>query len=171
MVPLALSSSVAVKVGHSYGLKKMLFLKHYAISALILIFIFSILTFSAYLLIPTQLIVLITDKNEVIAVAVTLMFYVALFQVPDALQACLQGILRGISVTKPTMWITIISGAASAPISYYFAFILGYEARGLWMALGIVLTIQFFCYLILLNKKLSELENSWLMEGDQKSPI
>lgn len=170
MVPLALSSSVSVKVGHSYGLQDMVQLKKYAWAAILLIFVFTVITCSGYLFIPESILMVVTNKKEIITFAAGLMFYVALFQIPDGLQASLQGVLRGISITKQTMWITIVSGLLSAPLSYSFAYYFDWGAKGLWLALGVVLTIQSISYATLLKRKLRVLENSWLLASDQSSP-
>ena len=134
-------------------------------------FYFTVITCSGYLFIPESILMVVTNKKEIITFAAGLMFYVALFQIPDGLQASLQGVLRGISITKQTMWITIVSGFLSAPLSYSFAYYFGWGAKGLWLALGVVLTIQSISYAILLKRKLRVLENSWLLASDQSTQI
>lgn len=150
MVPLAMSSAASVKIGHCFGLKDFVSLKKYIWAALIFVFMFMIITCTSYFLIPEFLLSYATDKSEIIFFAIGLMFYLALFQIPDGLQITLQGILRGMSITTPTMWITIVTSLLSVPLSYFLAFKTDLNVRGLWLALSISLTIQTLCYAFLL---------------------
>ena len=74
MIPLALSSAVSVKVGHSYGLKDLPQLKRYALATLVLVFFFMVVTCIAYFTIPAWLLSYATNEADVIAFGVGLMF-------------------------------------------------------------------------------------------------
>lgn len=165
MVPLALSSAVGVKVGHSYGLGNLPLLKQYSLGTIILVFSFMVFTCILYFTVPEWLLSYGTDKLEVISFGTGLMFFVALFQIPDGLQVTFQGILRGMSVTRPTMWITIGTCFLSVPLAYTLAFKTSWGAKGLWIALAISLTIQTGLYFNLLMKKLKNLKRhyNWQM--------
>ena len=88
----------------------------------------------------------------------------AVFQIPDGLPITFQGILRGMSVTSSTMWITIVSSIICVPLAYFLAFKTDLGAKGLWLALSIALTAQTICYFVLLRKKLRVLEKTLQVE-------
>lgn len=143
MVPLALGSAASVKVGYQFGAKNSLELEAYALSALILAASFMLLTAVLYLTLPNILLRFATDDPELLAAGVKLLFFVALFQMPDGLQVTLWGILRGIGVTKVPMLLSLIGNwAIGLPIGCYLAYQKAMEAEGLWAGLSIGLTFM-----------------------------
>ena len=158
MVPLAFGSAISVKVGHNFGIKNFSLVRQYIKSSLFIITSYSLVTCIAYYLIPTTILSWATNDLDVINIGIGILLFVALFQVPDALQIVLQGALRGISITKSTMYITLFSSLLCVPISYYLGLKTSLGAKGLWLALAIVLTIQTLLYARLLKKNLSQLK-------------
>lgn len=143
MVPLALGSAASVKVGYQYGAKNASELDAYALSALTLAAGFMILTAMLYFTIPELLLRFATNDPELLAAGVKLLFFVALFQMPDGLQVTLWGILRGIGVTKVPMFLSLIGNwCIGLPIGCYFAYQKAMEAQGLWAGLAIGLTFM-----------------------------
>lgn len=143
MVPLALGSAASVKVGFQYGAKNSKELESYALSAVVLAASFMIFTASLYFTIPELLLRFATNDPELLAAGVQLLFFVALFQMPDGLQVTFWGILRGIGVTKVPMILSLIGNwGIGLPIGCYLAYYMGMEARGLWAGLSIGLTFM-----------------------------
>ncbi|MEO6187742.1 MAG: MATE family efflux transporter, partial [Ginsengibacter sp.] len=91
------------------------------------------------------------NKNtEVLALAGTLMFYAAVFQISDSTQAIGAGLLRGIKdVRKPTFYIGAAYWLAGLPLGCVMAFIFKMNAAGMWI--GFVAGLTFSS--ILLNKR------------------
>ncbi len=143
MVPLALGSAASVKVGYQYGAKNASELDAYALSALTLAASFMVFTALLYFTIPELLLRFATDDPELLAAGVKLLFFVALFQMPDGLQVTLWGILRGIGVTKVPMFLSLIGNwCIGLPVGYYLAYRKSMEAQGLWAGLAIGLTFM-----------------------------
>ena len=143
MVPLALGSAASVKVGYQFGAKNARELQDYAKSALTLAAGFMIFTAMLYFTIPNLLLRFATDDPVLLAEGAKLLFFVALFQIPDGLQVTLWGILRGIGVTKVPMLLSLIGNwAIGLPVGCYFAYQKGMQARGLWAGLSVGLTFM-----------------------------
>jgi MATE family multidrug resistance protein len=157
MVPLSVSSAVAIKVGHSYGKKDFELVKQYSLSSIIIILCFVGLSASTFFFIPEQILAFTTSDQEVIVLGVKILFVVAFFQIVDSLQVIFSGILRGLNNTSVSSILVFIGyWIIGIPIGIYLGFYNGQGAYGLWIGLAISLTmtaIFLFCYLsVTLNK-------------------
>jgi MATE family multidrug resistance protein len=89
-----------------------------------------------------------TQELPVIAIAVTLVVWGAIFQLFDGIQAVSLGLLRGLQDVKIPTAITVFSyWGMGIPISYYVGIYLGVGAVGIWMGL----TASLVCSSILLS--------------------
>jgi MATE family multidrug resistance protein len=77
-----------------------------------------------------------TQEVPVIAIAVTLVVWGAIFQLFDGIQAVSLGLLRGLQDYKLPTAITVISyWGVGIPVSYFLGFNLNLGAIGIWMGL------------------------------------
>jgi MATE family multidrug resistance protein len=137
MVPLALSSAVAVKVGDAMGRKDSDDVSAWARASLVLAVCFMSVAAIGYTLIPELLLSFATSDPELIAYAKKLLVVVALFQIPDGLQVTLLGVLRGMGITKVPMILSFVANwMIGLPIGAYLAFGHDLEAAGLWGGLA-----------------------------------
>ena len=94
------------------------------------------------------------QSEEVLAIGINLMMFAAAFQLFDALQVVLSGLLRGLRDTKiPMVYSGIGYCLVGLPSSYIFAFKFGLAAEGIY--LGFVIGLAFASFLFgirLLNK-------------------
>jgi MATE family multidrug resistance protein len=89
-----------------------------------------------------------TQEIPVIAIAVTLVVWGAIFQLFDGIQAVSLGLLRGLQDYKIPTAITVFSyWGIGIPMSYYLGFSLDIGAIGIWMGL----TASLICSSILLS--------------------
>jgi MATE family multidrug resistance protein len=89
-----------------------------------------------------------TQEIPVIAIAVTLVVWGAIFQLFDGIQAVSLGLLRGLQDYKIPTAITVFSyWGIGIPMSYYLGFSLDIGAIGIWMGL----TASLVCSSILLS--------------------
>ena len=100
---------------------------------------------------------LFTNDAAVAKQAAALMVIAAAFQCFDGMQVTLSGILRGLLDTQWPARLTFIGyWTISIPLSYYFGFILNYNAMGIWIGLLFGLCFMalslFFRLRIQLNK-------------------
>ncbi|CAA0124922.1 Multidrug resistance protein MdtK [BD1-7 clade bacterium] len=87
-----------------------------------------------------------TDNPRVHEVAVAILFLPVLYQIPDAIQVCSAGILRGLKITRtPMLAVLIAYWGIALPIGYTLGrtdwLIEPMGARGLWLGLVIGLTL------------------------------
>ncbi|QNK64324.1 MATE family efflux transporter [Pedobacter sp. PAMC26386] len=99
--------------------------------------------------------ILFTENRQVLSLAVILVLYAAIFQIPDAIQTITAGLLRGIKdVNIPTGLIAIAYWVIGLPVGYYLAFKLGLGPIGVWVGFLIGLTISSILLVFRLKKKL-----------------
>ena len=84
-----------------------------------------------------------TTENDVILITANLLIITTFFQISDGVQVVAQGALRGLSDTRmPTLITFIAYWLIALPLAYFNAFILGWGAIGIWIALAIGLTVS-----------------------------
>lgn len=141
MVPLSVSSAVAVKIGHSYGQQDEKQIRLFSKAAVITISGFILFSCSSLLIFPHQIMNFITQDSDVINLGIKLLFIVAIFQISDSLQVVLTGILRGLHQTKTSSIMVFIGyWVLGIPIGYYLAYYDNKGAEGLWIGLALSLT-------------------------------
>jgi MATE family multidrug resistance protein len=136
MVPFAISSAAAVRVGQAIGRKA----PSQATSAgwaAILLGAGCMAIFSAVLLLfPHSIAAAFTHDRAVIAATIPLLFVAALFQFFDGLQITATGALRGAGNTHAGLIVQIIGyWIVGLPIGYILAFRHQQGAVGLWLGL------------------------------------
>ncbi len=142
MIPLSLSSAVAVKIGNAYGRKDFKEIRLYTNSSLILILGFICLSSFFLLAYPQAILEFISKDPAVILLGVKLLLIVAIFQFADSMQVVLTGILRGLEQTKLSSIMVFIGyWIFGIPTGYYLAFHADYGAVGLWLGLAISLIL------------------------------
>ncbi len=141
MVPVGIGAAASVRVGHAIGRCDGPGTRRAGTTALFSGMAFMSLAALAFLLVPRQLAGIITDKPEVIAAAVPLLFVAAVFQLSDGAQAVAAGALRGAGDTRFPL-LSNLSGhyLIGLPLGVLLAFHYGMGARGLWWGLSAGLT-------------------------------
>ncbi|MDB2342905.1 MATE family efflux transporter [Flavobacteriaceae bacterium] len=145
MFAMGLGVTAMIRVGNQKGKSDFIALKRIAYSIFLLIFLFDVLFCLFFLLMNTYLpwIYLdgtnplqISDVNEVVRIASSLLIISAFFQISDGLQAVVLGALRGLQDVNIPAWITFFSyGIFGLPISYYLGLHTTMGASGIWIGL------------------------------------
>lgn len=158
MIPLSLASAVGVKVGHAYGKKDISLIRTFAHVSLLTSIGFSCIMTTVFYFHPEIIINLFSTEPDVVAWAKTLLFWVACFQLFDGAQVTLGGILRGISITRPSS-IAIFLGywIIGIPLGYYLGFHRGMEAQGFWVGLALSLALVAMMLSVILKIKMRAL--------------
>lgn len=102
-----------------------------------------------FLLFGEQLIHLFTSDALVVALAVSLIPPLILYQLGDAMQICFANAFRGTSHVMSMMWIAFISYiVVNIPVGYLFAFPMKMGSYGLFLAFssGLFVAAGLFCY-------------------------
>lgn len=158
MIPLSISSAVAVKVGHAYGERSFQLIRIFAQMSLLASFIFTLMMATGFYLFPQAVLSFYTDDLAVIDWGKRLLFWVACFQLFDGAQVTLAGILRGLSVTRPSS-IAIFIGywLIGIPLGYYLGFHTELQAQGFWIGLAISLAFVAVALSGVVRKQMQEL--------------
>ncbi|MCZ6596943.1 MAG: MATE family efflux transporter [Planctomycetota bacterium] len=136
MVPLGISMSGSVRVGHEVGRGDPAAMRRAA--KVTLLFGPGVMLFSAvlFLVLPSDLARAFTDDTEVIAVAAVLIPIAGVFQVFDGTQIVATGVLRGVGDTRVPMLIHLVGfWLFGIPLGMFLAFYLDHGPQGLWWGL------------------------------------
>lgn len=159
---IGFSIATTIMAGNRFGEKNYVELRSVGINNLKIVFIFMTICGLIFIagrnIFPT----FFTQKEdlEVIILASQLLIIAALFQLSDGLQILALGVLRGMQDVKIPSIITFIAyWIITIPLGYYLCVTLEMGAYGMWIALGVGLTISAWLmirrFLKLSNKMIS----------------
>ena len=138
MVPLGIAFATTVRVGHAIGRGRPEAARRAGWTGVGLSLVFAAFSAALMLLAPGWIVGLYTDSASVAPLAVRLLFWAALFQFFDCLQASSAGALRGFKDTRWPMLITLVAyWIVGMPVGATLAFAGGYGPDALWW--GIIL--------------------------------
>ena len=149
MVPLAVGLASSTRVGNLIGEKNPIQAKIAASATIMLCMIGALINSLVILLFGSFIVGLYTTELPVIELAVSLIFFAAVFQLPDGIQMGALGSLRGYKDTFIPMILLLISYWIFAmPIGYYltnFGFGTPLGAKGMWY--GMIIGLIIFSFL------------------------
>ena len=166
MLPLSIGLALTVRVGFCCGRENYNELINVVRSGYILSVVGALMTACLFFVWAGQLAAIYSDYRPVQMVAVTLIFYAAIYQVPDAIQACSAGILRGFKITRqPMIGLLFAYWGLALPIGYLIGrtdFIVNaLGAKGLWIGLVIGLTSAAVLLVTLVVSAVSQARKNW----------
>lgn len=142
MLPLSMSMGVTILVGQEVGAKRFKDAKQYGFYSIIATICFSFLAISILLGFREQIASLYSTDDQIITLATTFFIYAAFFQLSDAIQAPVQGILRGYKDVNITFIMAIISyWVIGLPVGYVMANLTPLGPYGYWVGLIAGLTV------------------------------
>jgi MATE family multidrug resistance protein len=136
MLPLGIAMATTVRVGHAVGAGDLPAMRWaagagFALGGLTQALAAGVLVFGGAVIAGWY-----TDDAGVAALAVLLMRYAAVFQLPDGIQVLSAGALRGLKDTRVPMFITVLAyWGVGLPLGAWFGLHLGRGAPGLWIGL------------------------------------
>ncbi len=143
MFCVGLSVSSTIRVGNQMGRKDYRYLRDVGYSNILLVMIIMAVFAIAFIVLRNFFPTLYVDDPVVWDVAASLLIVAALFQLSDGIQVVCLGALRGMQDVKIPTWITfVVYYLITIPLGYYLAIPYGLKALGMWIALGIGLTIS-----------------------------
>ncbi|MGH1363929.1 MAG: MATE family efflux transporter [Calditrichia bacterium] len=147
MVPLGVSIATTARVGYAVGEKNPAGARKAGESGIYLSLLFMLLTGIVMIVMPEPLIHLYTKEPETIAVGASLLFFAAIFQLPDGLQVSAAGALRGMKDTRIPMLVNFVSyWIVGIPAGYWLGLKMGFGPQGLWVGLILGLTVAAFAH-------------------------
>jgi MATE family multidrug resistance protein len=142
MVPLALGSSLTIRVGNAIGRGDFAAARYAGVVGLLMVLGFETLSALIMILFPEWIALLYTDDAEVAALAVSLLAYAAVLQFPDGLQICAASALRGMKDTRVPMVFSVLSfWLVGLPVGYTLTFARDMGPSGMWIGLITGLTL------------------------------
>ncbi len=138
MFASGIGSATTIRVGNYYSKNDLenlkLAIKTSYKSVLVTMGCMAILFICLNRILPT----VFSNDSEIILIASKLLLFAALFQLFDGTQVVAIGALRGLEDYKYPTYIAFIGyWIIALPLSYLFAFTLGYKVYGVWLALSI----------------------------------
>lgn len=142
MIPLSISSAVAVKVGNAFGARNYRLLEEYSKAAIFISLCFTICSAAMFYLFPAAIMRLTSEDSAVINLGIQVLFIVALFQIVDGAQVTLAGILRGVEkATQTSAMVFVGYWLIGIPLGAWLAFEKQWGVIGLWTGLAVSLSI------------------------------
>lgn len=140
MLPLSIGIAVSIRVGYYLGQDKSEISALVTKVGLMLSFGLAMITAVITVMFKTEIAHLYNDNPEVVALAGTLMFFAALYQLSDSIQVVAAGALRGYKDTRSALYITLVSyWAIGMVIGYTLArtdlVVPAMGAQGFWIGL------------------------------------
>ena len=141
MVYYGLGTAVAVRTSYFHGQHDVCNVRRTTTAGLRLMVTLEVVLGGIIFLLRNHIGAWFTDSEEVSAAVLMLMLPFFVYQFGDGLQINYANALRGIADVKPLMVIAFVAFfVISLPLSYIFAFTLGYGLIGVWMGFPFGLT-------------------------------
>jgi MATE family multidrug resistance protein len=142
MIPYALSSAAAVRVGHAVGRGDGAGASRAGWAALLLALGFALAIATLFIGAPQTLLHVFTHEPSVLAVGVTLLIVCSVFQPFDGFQVVATGALRGLGDTRTPMLANLVGHwLLGLPVAYVLCFSAGLGVTGLWIGLSLGLIV------------------------------
>ncbi len=148
MVPLGLASAVTTRVGNALGRSEPEAARYAGLIGLLIVLFTQTMSAAAMFLFPEFIVRIYTGDAAITSIAVSLLFYSAIFQYADGIQICAAGALRGLKDTMVPMFINIFSYLLiGLSVGYYLTFNKGMGPAGMWI--GMITGLSFGAVLLL----------------------
>ncbi|RIW35130.1 MATE family efflux transporter [Bacillus salacetis] len=136
MIPLSISMGLTIVVGFEVGAKRLGDARTYSIMGISTALVLAVIYGAILLLFREPISTLYTDNPEVSALIVHFLLYAVFFQLSDAIQAPVQGALRGYKDVNITFIMALISyWIIGLPLGYILAKTTEFGPYGYWVGL------------------------------------
>ncbi len=133
MVPMGLSNAITIRVGQEIGKQNYSNARFSGYSGVILCIMVMAVAASLFIFIPELLIGLYTKEEQVMNLAVQLLFMAAIFQLSDGMQVGAIGALRGLNDTRVPLAVNILAyWGIGLPLAYGAGVYLNYGPTAMW---------------------------------------
>ena len=155
MLTIALGSAATIRVSHSYGLRDMERMRAATHSSIHLGLLWGAITLALFVALRSLLPRLFTPNEEVVTLASQMIVFVALYQVSDAIQCTLIGVLRGMQDVKIIAYLSFVAYVLiNIPVGYLCAFTFGFGSSGLLVGYVVGLSTAAVAYGVRVYKNL-----------------
>lgn len=142
MVPLGLASAITTRVGNAIGRNDPAAARYAGLIGMFIMLFTQSIGASLMLFAPEYIVGIYTDDAAITEIAVTLLFFSAIFQYSDGIQVCAAGALRGLKDTLIPMFINIVSYLIiGLSVGYYLTFNKAMGPSGMWIGMIVGLSV------------------------------
>lgn len=146
MIPLSISMTLTILVGYEIGAKRYQDAKQYSWLGVIIAVLMAILSGFVFLFLRAEVAGLYSNDSAVIEVSVQFLFYALFFQLSDAIQAPIQGALRGYKDVNMTFLMSLLSyWVIGLPLGYLLTKYTELGPFGYWIGLITGLAVGALC--------------------------
>lgn len=147
MLTIALGSAATIRVSHCYGLGDREKMRDVVISSFHLSAVWGAMVFISFIAFRGVLPRLFTPSEPIIALASQMIIWVGLYQISDAVQGTLIGVLRGMQDVKIIAGLSFVAYVLlNIPVGYLCAFTFGFDSTGLLAGYVVGLTTAAIAY-------------------------
>jgi len=165
ILPLSLSISLTIQVGHRIGARQIQAAKDTIKAGYLVSITVSVIAALLIVNFAADIAALYTANSEIIELASTLMIFTAMYQFSDGIQLCSGGALRGMKDTAIPMVLSIISyWVIGFPLGYILALTdiisAPMGAKGFWIGLliGLSMSAVFLTFRVYSRSEIKRLE-------------
>ncbi len=162
MIPLAISSAIAIKVGFFNGARNFNEIKNFSRVGIFMCFAFMLVMSVLFAIMPDTFIGIFTHDKELYNVALPVVSLFVFYEIVDGLQIALGGVLKGLKMTKQVT-VSVFSGYwfFGLPIGFYLAYAHSIPLEGFWIGLLVAATMIFVIELIFVLRRMSVLKKEY----------
>lgn len=132
---LGIGSAVAIRTGYFKGANDWVQVRRQTVAGIHIGLLTAAIVCLTLWLVQDEVSHLFTDSEQVIAIVVTLLPILILYQFFDGVQIILANALRGLADVKPIMWVSFVTNFLIAiPSGYLLGFTCGMGVAGIWLA-------------------------------------
>ncbi|PWW30170.1 MATE family multidrug resistance protein [Cytobacillus oceanisediminis] len=136
MIPLSISMALTIVVGFEVGAARYGDAKEYSWIGVVIAVLMALVCAAILLLFPEEVASIYTKDANVLKLTAHFLIYALFFQLSDAIQAPVQGALRGYKDVNVTFIMSLISyWVIGLPFGYYLANYTSWGAYGYWIGL------------------------------------
>ncbi|MCP4045139.1 MAG: hypothetical protein GY732_04025 [Gammaproteobacteria bacterium] len=147
MIPLGIASAMTTRVGNALGRGEPEAARYAGLIGLLIVLFTQTLSAATMLLVPEFIVRIYTGDAAITGIAVSLLFYSAIFQYSDGIQICAAGALRGLKDTLIPMFINIFAYLLiGLSVGYYLTFNQEMGPAGMWI--GMITGLSFGAVLL-----------------------
>lgn len=136
MIPLGLASAVTTRVGNAIGRGEPDAARYAGFIGLFIVLCSQSVSAAVMVLFPALVVGLYTNDPQIASMAISLLFFAAIFQFPDGIQICSAGALRGLKDTLMPMFYNIVSyWLVGLLLGYHLTFTREMGPAGMWIGM------------------------------------
>lgn len=146
MIPLSISMALTILVGYEMGAKRYQDAKQYSWLGVMIAILMAVLSGFVFLFLRTDIAGLYSNEPAVVELSVHFLLYALFFQLSDAIQAPIQGALRGYKDVNMTFIMSLLSyWVIGLPLGYLLTKYTELGPFGYWIGLITGLAVGAIC--------------------------